>query len=179
VKLTWQTASETKNAGFAVQRRAGNPGVEEASWKKVGFIASQAEGGTTTTPLRYRFVDQKPPYEADTLSYRLRQVDIDGTTSHSEVVRVERSPDEFELQKAFPNPARTQATIRYDIPRPQRVRLELYDVTGRLVRTVVNVQKVVGRQEVTLNVSNLASGMYFYRLSTGNTSETRKLMIVR
>lgn len=179
VRLTWQTGSETNNAGFALQRRTGESGAAQASWKKVGFIDSKAPGGTTTEPLRYQFVDEEPPYEADTLGYRLRQVDVDGTATVSETVRIERSPDKVELRKPFPNPTRTQATIRYDIPRPQRVRLELYDLTGRRVRSVADGQKEGGRHQVSLDVSELPSGLYFYQLSAGETSETRKLMIVR
>ena len=61
VRLTWQTASETNNAGFEVQRKTG----EERSgspWEVVGYRESKADGGTTNQPMTYRFVDESGRY---------------------------------------------------------------------------------------------------------------------
>jgi hypothetical protein len=178
VQLSWQTASETNSAGFAVQRRATTAGPDSTSWNEIRFVDSKAPGGTTNESRRYQFVDEDPPYTADTLRYRLQQVDLDGTTTFTAPVTVVRRPDQLTLDGPFPNPARARTTIRYEIPQPRRVRLEVFDVTGRRVRTVLDEQKRVGRHERSVDVSSLASGAYFYRLSAGETTKTRKFIVV-
>jgi hypothetical protein len=124
------------------------------------------------------------PYAADTLTYRLRQVDTDGTAHVTDPVTVaRRAPTEIELKGAFPNPARTRATIRYALPdglSSTTVRLVLYDVLGRRVRTIEDGPQRPGRRQLQLDTSRLASGTYFYRLSVdGAPAKTRKLTVVR
>ena len=90
VELTWQTTAETNNAGFEIERSGG----ERAGWTQVGFVGG---AGTSAEPQRYSFTDADLPYAADTLEYRLRQVDADGTGSVSASIRVGRTVDEVEL----------------------------------------------------------------------------------
>jgi hypothetical protein len=175
VRLSWRTASERNNAGFAVQRRATG---ENTSWTKAGYVESSASGGTTTAAKSYRFTDGDLPYEADALTYRLKQVDTDGSASFSETVTVERGVTEVQLLGTYPNPARRQATVRYALPEKQETTIRLYDVLGRQVRTVVSEQKE-GRHERMLDVSGLSNGVYFLRLRSGGTIKTQKLTIVR
>jgi hypothetical protein len=176
VRLTWATASETGNAGFEVQREK-----ESAGWATVGRVEG---AGTTTRPQRYRFVDENLPYDADSLTYRLRQVDTDGSANFSETVTVARDVQAIELKGTYPNPARRQATVRYALPAPessagqQQVTIRLYDVLGRRVRTLVDAEQE-GRQKTALNVSDLSSGVYFLRLRADGTIKTRKLTVVR
>ncbi len=120
------------------------------------------------------------PYAADTLRYRLRQVDTDGTVHPSEPITVARSSvREVQLHGSFPNPARSQATIRYALPEREEVRLTVYDVLGRRVQTVVDERQTAGRKQLRLNASRLSSGTYFYRLTAGQTTKTRKFSVVR
>jgi hypothetical protein len=174
IQLTWQTASESNNAGFEVQRRTG----EKKSWKQVGFVESRAENGTTTDAQSYKFRDESVPFEADSLTYRLRQVDVDGSASVSDEVTVHRTVDELRLLGTFPNPARSQATVRYTVGRAQEVSIQLYDVLGRQVKTVVSQTKD-GRQELQMNVSDLASGVYLLRLRAEDAVKTRRLTVVQ
>jgi hypothetical protein len=173
VRLTWTTASETGNAGFEVQRRAGK--ADEGSWTTVGSVEGE---GTTTEPTSYRYVDKDLPYEADRLSYRLKQVDTDGSSSYSKEVTVERTVKEAELLGTYPNPAQTQATIRYAVPERQDVKIYLYDILGRRVQTVVDGERE-GRYKRQLDTSRLASGVYFLRLRAEGATKTQKLTVVR
>ena len=176
VALSWQTTSETGNAGFHVQRAA------PAGWVEVGFVNSQAEGGTTSRALSYQFEDTDLPYAADSLTYRLQQVDTDGTTSLSEAVTIARGAvTRLELLGTYPNPARSRATVRFAIPTgtaKQDVSLRLYDVLGREVRSVRTAVDE-GRHEVQLSTGGLSSGVYFLRLRAGGTIKTRKLTVVQ
>lgn len=176
IRLTWQTVSETNNAGFEVQRRSG----EDESWKRVGYQESEAESGTSNQPLAYRFTDRRVPYSVDSVSYRLRQVDTDGTATLTDPIMVGRDgPDELQLLGTAPNPARNQATVQYGVPEQMdgKVRLRLYDVLGRRVQSL-ETQARNGRHEKTLDVSGLSSGVYVLRLSAGGQSVTRKLTVL-
>jgi len=169
--LVWQTASETRNARFEVQRR----GRSRPKWRIVGSV----EGGGTTSETRiYRFTDEDLPYEGERLKYRLRQVDTDGSTNLSQTVSVKRGAGEIELLGTHPNPARSQATIRYSLPKEQEATLRIYDVLGQQVRTVVRTTQS-GRHKRQVDLSGLPSGTYFLRLQAGGTTKTRKLTIVR
>ncbi|MFB6272223.1 MAG: T9SS type A sorting domain-containing protein [Salinibacter sp.] len=173
VRLTWQTASETRNAGFEVQRKIASK--EPDSWSKIGFVEG---AGTTSDPQSYQFTDEGLPYEADALTYRLKQVDTDGTSSYSEKVVVQRSVEQVELLGTYPNPAHSQATVRFAAPSQQEVTIRLYDLRGRRLKTVVDGKKK-GRQKTTLHVSSLSSGVYFLRLRAENTTKTQRLTVVR
>jgi len=183
VRLAWQTASETGNSGFEVQRRvASAPGasarMESTLWKTVGFVKSQAPGGPTSEARSYRFTDADLPYDADRLFYRLKQIDTDGTTALTDPVVVTQSIGEVELLAPVPTPASQQASLRYALPTRQEVEIRLYDALGRQVRTVVNGWKE-GRHEETIGVGGLPSGTYFLRLQAGNTVKTQRLTVVR
>jgi predicted outer membrane repeat protein len=181
VHLAWTTASETNNAGFAIQRRTSSPSGTDPSgnWTSVGFIEGH---GTTDRSRTYRFEDADLPYEVDRLTYRLKQVDTDGTTALSDAITVERGTvTEVQLLGTFPNPARTRATVRYAIPEgvsATDVTMHLYDVLGRQVKMVVSGTQE-GRHEQTLDVGTLPSGVYFLRLQAGGKTQTQKLTVVR
>ena len=175
-RLTWTTASETNNAGFEVQRKAADE--PETAWTEINFVESKAPGGTTEKPQRYRFTDEDLPFAADGLEYRLRQVDLDGTAELTDAVSIERTVEEIELRKTFPNPARSQATVRFAVPERQEVTLHLYDVLGREVRTVQQGE-TEGRRELQVDLSGLASGVYFLRLRAGGQTRTQKITIVQ
>jgi hypothetical protein len=172
VALTWTTASETEIGAFQVQRRS-----ETGEWSTIG---RREAAGTTSKTQRYRFNDESVPYEADSLAYRLRQVDTDGTAHLSKIVTIDRTLETAELLGTYPNPARTQATVRLAIPEAAAAdaRLQLYDVLGRRVRSVDLGQKP-GRQVWTLDVGGLASGVYFLRLRAGDATKTQRLTVVK
>jgi hypothetical protein len=175
VSLRWRTASETNNAGFRVQRRTSG----EAAWTTVGRKDSKAANGTSTRAATYEFADADVPYQADTLRYRLAQVDLDGTVNYSESVAVARGAvDQVELLGTYPNPAQTSATLRYAVPEGQEATIHLYDVLGQQVRTVA-AEATGGRTTTQLDVSGLASGVYLLRLTAGGTTKTQRLTVVR
>ena len=153
-------------------------GEEQAAWTRVGFVESNVEGGTTSAPQSYRFTDDDLPFAADRLEYRLRQVDLDGSETLTDPISIEPTVEQLRLRKTFPNPARSQATVRFAVPEQQDVSLQLYDVLGRQVRTVQQGD-IQGRQELRVDVSGLPSGTYFLRLTTDGQTRTQKLTITR
>mgnify|MGYP006276686507 FL=1 len=184
VRLAWTTASETNNAGFEVQRRREATGDEAAdAWERLDFVGG---AGTTSTARTYRYVDGDPPYSAETLTYRLRQVDTDGTSTVSEAVEVARAtPTALQLQAPYPNPARSRVTVPIALPEGTSgsgtradAQLHLYDVLGREVRAV-RVPMKPGRHKLRLDTTPLASGLYLLRFTVGDETRTRRLTVVR
>ena len=177
VNLTWRTGSETNNAGFRIERRIEVRTGRESVWTEVGFVEG---AGTTTDGQDYRFTDSDLPYIADSIAYRLRQVDIDGSTQVTDPVVVGRAgPQQLSLKKTTPNPARRQVTVRYAVPEDaQEARMRLYDVLGRQVRAL-DVGAKEGRHEQQIQVQGLASGVYLLRLTAGEQSQTRRFTIAR
>lgn len=174
VHLTWTTASESGNAGFEVQRRS----VRVNDWHTLGFVQSKAAAGRTSEPLSYQYSDTELPYGADSLTYRLVQIDTDGSTHPIDPVTIERGLKSVQLLGTYPNPARQEAILRFAVPEPQDVSVHLFDLLGRRVRTVVDGEEE-GRHELQLETSDLPSGVYFVRLQAEDVTRARKLTVVR
>ena len=172
VKLLWETCCEVNNAGFEIERK--QPSTE---WQMIGFVQGR---GTTSEVQRYSFNDNAAP--TGTVLYRLKQVDFDGVFSYSPIVEIAiGAPTTFALNQNYPNPFNPETRIGYRLPVASDVKLELFDVLGRKLATLVNARQEAGSYLIALNAQtlNLASGTYFYRLQAGNFVETKKMMLLK
>jgi len=88
-------------------------------------------------------------------------------------------PAQVELSQNYPNPFNPSTSIRFGLPESDQVRISVYDVTGRLVSEVADTRFQAGYHVVRFDGSRLASGVYLYRLQTGNTVLTRKMSLVK
>ena len=177
VLLQWATVSETNNAGFRVERAVESSTGEAGQWAEIGAVDGV---GTTTKAQRYAFTDRQVPFAADRMQYRLRQVDVDGTETLSDPVRVARGvPEALELNGLFPNPSRSTVTLQYALPRASDVRVEVYDLLGRRVTAFEGAETPSGRTEMQMDVSQLASGTYFLRVIAGGDAKTEPFTVVR
>lgn len=88
-------------------------------------------------------------------------------------------PVSFGMDQNYPNPFNPSTNIHYQVPESAHVTLKIYDVSGRLVATVVNEQRPAGRYTVRFDGSALASGLYLYRMQAGEFIQTRKLMLIK
>jgi len=93
-------------------------------------------------------------------------------------------PDRFSLGRPYPNPFNPAATIRYDVPRESRVSLQVFDVSGRLVKTLCDETLVPGRYVVVWDGMNesgrrVASSVYYFRMKAGDFEETRKMVLLK
>ncbi|RMF59353.1 MAG: T9SS C-terminal target domain-containing protein [Calditrichaeota bacterium] len=89
------------------------------------------------------------------------------------------SPESFSLSQNYPNPFNPATTIRFQLPQSGFVSLKVYDLTGREVAVLVKEQKPAGTYQVSFDAGQLASGVYFYRLKSGEFQQTRKMLLVR
>lgn len=172
VRLAWRTATEVNNFGFEVQRS-----VIPGTWETVGFVSGH---GTVNTPQSYAYRDVPPP-GAGTVSYRLRQVDRDGSDDISAVVTVTTcKPVAFEIRQASPNPFSPASTLSYSVPEPARITLVVIDHAGReIARLVDNQLTDAGHYSRLFNAYGLPSGTYFAWLHSADKSSVLKMQIVR
>lgn len=170
VTLNWTTRTETANAGFNIQRQVAG----DESWQSVGFIQGN---GTSTEPRAYQFSD-KPGNGS--FRYRLEQVDLDGSVTYSSILDVViNKPAVYALDQNYPNPFNPSTRINYSIASPGQVNLSLYDVLGRKVQVLVNEVKPAGSHFFDLDARSLSSGVYFYRIESGNFTQIRKMTLVK
>jgi len=180
VALSWQTSGEVNNYGFDIERAAypkegevnsGNVG----SWSKIGFIQGY---GNSNSPKSYSFMDRNAP--SGKVQYRLKQMDFDGKYKFSNVVEVNVDVlNRLELSRNFPNPFNPTTTINYNLPNVSKVKLVIFDVTGREVATLVNEFQSAGKHSVNFNASRLASGVYYYRIQAGTIVQTKKMILMK
>lgn len=88
-------------------------------------------------------------------------------------------PKEYELGQNYPNPFNPSTQIRYSVPEQARVKLEVYNMLGQRVATLVNENKSPGRYEVNFDASGLSSGVYIYRLQAESHTESRQMMLIK
>lgn len=170
VILNWITATEVNNLRFEIERKSQN-----SEYQTVGSVQGK---GTTTEISNYSFVDKN--LNEGTYTYRLKQIDFDGTTSFSnEVETTIEIPLEYSLNQNYPNPFNPSTSIEYSVVSNEYVSLKVYDIIGNEVATLVNEKKDAGKYSVNFDASNLTSGVYIYKLSTNNFVQTKKMMLVK
>lgn len=173
VILNWSTASETNNHGFEIQRMNLVNNVNQ--WTNVGFVKSH---GTSAVTNYYSYKDAN--LEPGLYNYRLRIVDNDGSYEYSQVVNVEITPPAmFALHQNYPNPFNPSTKISYEIPERGHVTLKIYNALGVEVANPVNGVLEAGIHDVEFDASLLTSGVYFYTLSSGNFTQTKKMVLLR
>jgi hypothetical protein len=91
----------------------------------------------------------------------------------------ENIPSGFKLSQNYPNPFNPSTRISYQIPNAGHVTLKVYDVLGREVSTLINSEQNAGSHEVIFNGTKLSSGIYFFRLQTGNYTATNKMVLMK
>ena len=189
IEINWRTETEVNNYGFEIERTSPRPSPYEGEggeagrgWEKIGFVNGN---GNSNSPKSYSFTDTD--VLSGKYSYRLKQIDNDGQFEYSKAIEVAIGlPDKFELSQNYPNPFNPTTKIRYSIPRSteyysvlQDVRLKIYDILSNEVATLVNEQKEPGYYEVEFSASELASGVYLYRLQAGSFISTKKMIVVK
>ena len=93
--------------------------------------------------------------------------------------RAGRLPAETVLHAAYPNPFNAVTRLAYSLPRAANIRLTVFDVTGREVRTLVEGMQEGGRHEVFFDGAGLPSGLYLVRMESGSYSAVRKLLLLK
>jgi len=171
VILNWTTASEINNRGFEIQRKTAS-----SEFITVGFING---AGTTAEEKSYVYTDQQILNEVYT--YRLKQLDYDGRFVYSDEINVDvTAPSTFSLEQNYPNPFNPSTSIRFGLPVQSVVDLKVYDVLGNEVAVLISGESLTaGLHVVNFNAANLASGTYFYKITTTDFSSVKKMQLLK
>lgn len=172
VELIWQTASETNNHGFEIEKKQSG-----STWTTVGFKQGQ---GTCNCVTNYSYADNS--INRGKVEYRLKQIDRDGKFTYSNIVEaiVGLSPNSVELSSNYPNPFNPSTSISFMLGTSGNASLIVYDVLGKEVAVIANGMFNAGEMNTfTFNASSLTSGVYYYRLTSGATVETRKMLMMK
>jgi photosystem II stability/assembly factor-like uncharacterized protein len=170
VQLNWTTKTELNNSGFEVLRSE-----DDQNWEKVAFIPGF---GTTTEARNYSFSDEQ--LKGGSYSYRLKQIDYDGSFEYSDIVNVFVSiPEVFILEQNYPNPFNPGTLIKYQVSNTTPVSIKVYDLIGREVAILVNEVKETGVYQISFDGENLTSGIYFYKMIAGDFSSVKKMNLLK
>ncbi len=179
VLVEWTTQSEENNLGFFVLRSDALGGSYETLNAEIIPGA-----GTSAVPNTYTFLD-KPP-QPGTYYYKLKQVDADGTAHAYGPLTVAvgcEPPERFGLGPAAPNPSEGSVIIAYNVPRRDHVRLGVYDVSGRLVRTVLDETQDAAQHRVLWDARDdagrrVGAGRYVCRFEAPDYQGTVPIVIL-
>lgn len=170
VNLLWTTATELNNSGFSVERKSAG-----SEYAEVAFVPGF---GTTSEPKSYSFSDQN--LRSGQYTYRLKQVDFDGTFEYSSEVEVDViTPGEFSLDQNYPNPFNPSTNITFSLAVDSKVSLKVFDVSGQEVANLIDQDMTAGVHNYDFNAATFNSGVYFYTLRAGSYIETKKMVLMK
>ena len=172
VFLNWKTSFEINNAGFEVERRS----EFDSKWKKIGFVPGN---GTKNSESIYSYNDMD--LNTAKYNYRLKQVNYNNSFEYyalnSDIVI--GKPAEYDISQNYPNPSNPSSQIKFQLPADANVTLKVYDIQGREVKTLIENYLAAGYYSALFDGTNIASGIYFYRLKADGFSKTLKLILVK
>jgi hypothetical protein len=172
--LNWVTVSEQNNSGFDIERKSNTE-----NWIKKGFVKGN---GTTNSPFNYSFEDRN--LQTGEYYYRLKQIDYNGNFEYYNLsipVNV-GIPSKFDLSQNYPNPFNPITKINFELPEDTKVNISVFDLSGRTISTIVNEVRTAGYHTVQFDASEISSGVYLYRIITGNGNKfvmTKKLVVLK
>jgi hypothetical protein len=168
--LTWTTAGETNNAGFGIEHKRG-----DGPFEPIGY---EHGGGTTAESRTYRH--RTAPLAPGPHTFRLRQDDLDGSSTYSREVTLKRSlSGTHSVSAVAPNPVTGAASVSVTVGDPQEVRVDVYNVLGqRVMRLHDGLLRANDPNTLTVG-PGLQSGPYFLRVSGPSFTATRPFVRVR
>ncbi|MFA5833254.1 MAG: phosphodiester glycosidase family protein [Bacteroidota bacterium] len=177
VKVSWGVNSEISINRYGIER-----GIDGMNFTEVGSVTAK---GNTDTTARYSYYDNIG--SLGSAKYRIRQITNDGGQETTPVINFSLtnvsgshfSPMSFELQQNYPNPFNPVTTIQFQLPHFARTTMTVYDILGREVSTILNQEMNAGSHKLNWDSSHISSGVYFYRLMSGNFVETKKMIVAK
>jgi hypothetical protein len=170
IKLNWRTETEVNNYGFEVERKSVN-----GNWDKIDFVNGC---GNSNSPKDYSYTDNN--VKIGKYSYRLKQVDNDGTFEYSNIIEITfKNVEEYNLAQNYPNPFNPNTNISFVLPEAGNVKLTIYNLLGQAIKTLVNGFKESGLHNLSFDARDLNSGIYLYKLEANGYTQTRKMTLVK
>ena len=174
INLCWTTATEVNNFGFEIQRQFSGRG----SWEGIGFVE-----GNGTSNIQHEYTFKDIGVGRGTYSYRLKQIDRDGSFAYSESIEVEKRdgvvPGRASLE-AYPNPFNGTTNFVFEIPETGFTTLIVYDIVGRKEKEIFSGTIQEGNiHSIKFDAGSLPSGIYFCVLHHRASSTIIKLLVTK
>jgi hypothetical protein len=185
VTLNWTTASESQNMGFILKRAVLDGG--PLFYQVIASYLNNDDllgAGTTAQENNYSFTDTRVR-PGLTYSYMLEDVDYSNNVVQHAPLTVSIPENilfanaDFRLEPVYPNPFNPAFTLPFELNRAMDVRINMYDISGRQVRTIANGHMQAGRYDTRVDASHLNSGIYFVRAVIGDQVLTQKVLLVK
>jgi hypothetical protein len=183
VMLSWTTSAELNNSGFDIERKDAFISTQ-TEWK---YLANVRSAGSSEIPMSYSYEDRNLP--TGSYLYRLKQIDFNGNFEYFELPEAVTIglPDKFFVEQNYPNPFNPATTIAFGIPEAGNVKLKIFDITGKEIKTLLNEYRDAGYYTAKFDASGLASGVYVYRLAvspsnpieSGNYVSVKKMLFLK
>lgn len=171
ILVSWSTATELNNFGFEVEK----------SFDGVTFTADAFVNGKGTSTNLNRYSHFMELTQNGTVSVRLKQIDLDGSVSYSNVETVEFGllPTMVMLYDNYPNPFNPSTTLSYAIPEATNITLSVYNTLGELVKVLDSGVKPAGNHKLEFDASELTSGVYLLNLNTPLGNSIKKISLLK
>lgn len=169
IMLHWKTAYEKHNKGFEIHRSRNG-----IKWEKIGFVPGR---GDSNQPVNYSYSDND--LQPGTYFYQLKQMDRDDrhTLSHIANATIGGQDIPDQLFQNYPNPFKTVTYISFTLSGTKRVSIEVFNLKGTRIKTVLNEVRTVGKHIVPLHTHDLPEGVYYYRMTAGSFTAIKKLVV--
>jgi hypothetical protein len=170
VLVRWTTASEQNNQGFEIERS-----VDGKLFEQVGFVKG---AGNSNQTISYSLLDNEAfaKTNANILYYRLKQVDVDGNESYSNIVMVTSNTENTNGLSVYPNPFTTDYAISLTATTDAKATVELFNVQGKQVNVQSKeITKGFNVIQVT-NIEALQNGIYFVKVTVNGETQVMKLV---
>ncbi|MDP1677171.1 MAG: phosphodiester glycosidase family protein [Bacteroidota bacterium] len=177
VKISWGVNSEISINRYQIERNSNG-----ISFSEIGTVSAK---GNSDTTVRYSYYDNIG--NLTSAKYRIRQITNDGGQETTPIINFNLtnmngdyfSPLNFVLQQNYPNPFNPITTIQFQIATAAHTRLKIYDILGREISTLLDQDINAGPHKFRWDSSKISSGVYFYRLSSGNFVDTKKMIVAK
>ena len=143
------------------------------------IVVFQGESDQASRSAYFQVVATDQHARTDTMWYHVVDPSKPLDTIETSTTRIGDVAEQIHLSRNYPNPFSSSTTIEFDLPSNGHVRLQVFDVLGREVATVIDDQLSAGRHRVEWQSGDASNGLYLYRLSAGGAVETRSMMLVR
>jgi hypothetical protein len=156
--------------------------ITQAGWTEEKFLLNNYVDPNDQVKVRFEVSDfgggAGSIVEAGIDAFSVDKIECDPTSAFDETETV-NLPTEFALIGSYPNPFNARVTIKYALPRDSHVTLEIFDLMGRKVETVVDGYQQAGYQSVAWDAGNHSTGMYFYKIKMGDFTDTKKMTLLK
>jgi hypothetical protein len=166
IELDWKATSESNFSGYEVQRS-----VDGKEFVRLQWVPAKLENESSAT---YVYNDREA-IMGQTLYYRLKMIDTDGSSAYSKILSAKIDPNEL-LVQLMSNPVHVSVNVLVNNPRNQSLDLNILNVGGQIMhRQNYNVSK--GLSDLKADVSHLAPGVYLLSVSDGNNRQVQRMIV--